>query len=336
MEKEIILKATNVKKYFPITGVLGKVVDNVKAVDDVTMHLYRGETYGLVGETGCGKSTLGRTLIALLPATSGSIEINGQDITKMKEHDLRKMRQKVQIVFQDPYTSLNPRMRVGDILMETMQIQGIGTRRDRMDTVIALMAKVGLRMEFFYRFPHELSGGQRQRVGLARALILGPDLIVCDEPVSALDVSVQSQIINLLLDMQDERGLTYLFISHDMSVIRYTSNRTGVMYLGHLVEEAVTDDLFAQALHPYTQVLLSAVPSPDPHVKKKRIVLEGDLPSPINPPSGCVFHTRCPKAMERCGTEVPLMREVAPGHRVACHLCDGMACGPAGAGGAGA
>ena len=240
MEKEIILKATNVKKYFPITGVLGKVVDNVKAVDDVTMHLYRGETYGLVGETGCGKSTLGRTLIALLPATSGSIEINGQDITKMKEHDLRKMRQKVQIVFQDPYTSLNPRMRVGDILMETMQIQGIGTRRDRMDTVIDLMAKVGLRMEFFYRFPHELSGGQRQRVGLARALILGPDLIVCDEPVSALDVSVQSQIINLLLDMQDERGLTYLFISHDMSVIRYTSNRTGVMYLGCLLYTSKT------------------------------------------------------------------------------------------------
>lgn len=320
MNKDIILKAANVKKFFPITGLLGKVVDNVKAVDDVTLHFYRGETYGLVGETGCGKSTLGRTLIALLPATEGSIEINGRDITKMKEDELRKMRQKVQIVFQDPYTSLNPRMRVGDILMETMKIQGIGARRDRMDTVIDLMANVGLRMEYFYRFPHELSGGQRQRVGLARALILNPDLVVCDEPVSALDVSVQSQIINLLLEMQNKRHLTYLFISHDMGVIRYTSNRTGVMYLGHLVEEAVTDELFAYALHPYTQVLLSAVPSPNPHVKKERIVLSGDLPSPINPPSGCVFHTRCPQAVERCKTEVPLMREMASNHRVACHL----------------
>ena len=273
MEKEIILKATHVKKYFPITGVLGKVVDNVKAVDDVSLEIYRGETYGLVGETGCGKSTLGRTLIALTRATEGSIEIGGKDITKLKERELRKMRQKVQIVFQDPYTSLNPRKRIGDILMETMEIQNIGQRSERMDTIIDLMGKVGLRQEFYYRFPHELSGGQRQRVGLARALILNPELIVCDEPVSALDVSVQSQIINLLLDMQEERKLSYLFISHDMSVIRYTSNRTGVMYLGHLVEEAVTDDLFTQPLHPYTQVLLSAVPSPNPHIKKKRIVV---------------------------------------------------------------
>ena len=241
------------------------------------------------------------------------------------------MRQKVQIVFQDPYTSLNPRMRVGDILMETMKIQGLGERQDRMDTVIDLMGKVGLRMEFFYRFPHELSGGQRQRVGLARALILNPDLVVCDEPVSALDVSVQSQIINLLLDMQDERELTYLFISHDMSVIKYTSNRTGVMYLGHLVEEAGTDQLFELPLHPYTQVLLSAVPSPNPHIKKNRIVLAGDLPSPINPPAGCVFHTRCPQAMDRCKTEAPVMHEAAPGHRVACHLCGGGTCGTGGA-----
>ncbi len=330
-EKEIILKAQNVKKYFPITGVLGKVEANVRAVDDVSLYLYRGETYGLVGETGCGKSTLGRTLIALLPATSGTIEINGRDITKMKEQELRRMRQKVQIVFQDPYTSLNPRMRVGDILMETMKIQGLGERQDRMDTVIDLMGKVGLRMEFFYRFPHELSGGQRQRVGLARALILNPDLVVCDEPVSALDVSVQSQIINLLLDMQDERELTYLFISHDMSVIKYTSNRTGVMYLGHLVEEAGTDQLFELPLHPYTQVLLSAVPSPNPHIKKNRIVLAGDLPSPINPPAGCVFHTRCPQAMDRCKTEAPVMHEAAPGHRVACHLCGGGIGGTGGA-----
>ena len=231
------------------------------------------------------------------------------------------MRRRIQMVFQDPYTSLDPRQRIGDILMEVLAIQNIGsTRQERQALVMETLSKVSLRPEHFYRFPHEFSGGQRQRVGLARALILNPDLIVCDEPVSALDVSVQSQIINLLQDLQEERGLTYLFISHDMSVIRYTSNRVGVMYLGHLVEEAATDDLFAMPLHPYTQVLLSAVPAANPHTKKQRIVLEGDLPSPINPPGGCVFHTRCPYAMGICGQQCPAMREVMPGHRVACHL----------------
>lgn len=319
--KEVILQAQDVKKYFPIRGAMGRVVNHVKAVDGVSLELYRGETYGLVGETGCGKSTLGRTLIALTPATEGSIRVEGQDLTKMKPGSLRSMRRRIQMVFQDPYTSLDPRQRIGDILMEVLAIQGIGsTRQERQALVMETLSKVSLRPEHFYRFPHEFSGGQRQRVGLARALILNPDLIVCDEPVSALDVSVQSQIINLLQDLQEERGLTYLFISHDMSVIRYTSNRVGVMYLGHLVEEAATDDLFAMPLHPYTQVLLSAVPAANPHTKKQRIVLEGDLPSPINPPGGCVFHTRCPYAMGICGQQCPAMREVMPGHRVACHL----------------
>lgn len=319
--KEVILQAQDVKKYFPIRGAMGRVVNHVKAVDGVSLELYRGETYGLVGETGCGKSTLGRTLIHLTPATEGSIRVEGQDLTKMKPGPLRSMRRRIQMVFQDPYTSLDPRQRIGDILMEVLAIQGIGsTRQERQALVMETLSKVSLRPEHFYRFPHEFSGGQRQRVGLARALILNPDLIVCDEPVSALDVSVQSQIINLLQDLQEERGLTYLFISHDMSVIRYTSNRVGVMYLGHLVEEAATDDLFAMPLHPYTQVLLSAVPAANPHTKKQRIVLEGDLPSPINPPGGCVFHTRCPYAMGICGQQCPAMREVMPGHRVACHL----------------
>ncbi len=319
-ENDIILKAEHVKKYFPIKGLVGNVTGNVKAVDDVSMHLFRGETYGLVGETGCGKSTLGRTLINLLEATSGNITINGQEITRIKPKEMHFLRQKIQMVFQDPYTSLNPRMRIGDILTEVLEIQHIGKRAERMDMVIEMLEKVGLRVEHYYRYPHELSGGQRQRVGLARAIILNPDLVVCDEPVSALDVSVRSQIINLLLDMQQDRNLTYLFISHDMSVIRYTSRRTGVMYLGHLVEEAVTDDLFANPMHPYTQVLLSAVPTPNPHIKRKRIVLSGDLPSPINPPTGCVFHTRCPAAKEICLSQLPEMVELAPNHRVACHI----------------
>ena len=318
--KDIILSAKHVKKYFPIKGFFGKIVGNVKAVDDVSLDLYRGETYGLVGETGCGKSTLGRTLIRLLDATEGTINIEGQDISKITTGEMRKMRQKVQMIFQDPYTSLNPRMRIGDILNEILIIEKIGKRSERMDIVIEMLRKVGLRIEHYYRFPHELSGGQRQRVGVARSIILNPDLIVCDEPVSALDVSVRSQIINLLLDLQQALDLTYMFISHDMSVIRYTSRRTGVMYLGHLVEEAITDELFNNPKHPYTQVLLTAVPSPNPHTKKKRIVLQGDLPSPINPPPGCVFHTRCPIAVDLCKNVCPEMKEINSMHKVACHL----------------
>lgn len=319
MKKEIILQADHLRTWFPVKGFAGQTVGNVKAVDDVSLKLYRGETYGLVGETGCGKSTLGRTLIRLLDPTEGTITVDGQDITKLSHRQLQPIRSKMQMVFQDPYTSLDGRMHVGDILMETLAIQNAVPKKDRMDHVLSILAEVGLLPEHFYRYPHELSGGQRQRVGLARALLLQPDLIVCDEPVSALDVSVRAQIINLLLDLQKEEHLTYLFISHDMSVVRYMADRVGVMYLGHLVEEAETDTLFENPQHPYTQVLLSAVPTPDPHTKRERTVLEGDLPSPIDPPSGCVFHTRCPYATEQCAAECPETRELAPGHKVACH-----------------
>lgn len=320
--KEIILKARGVKTYFPIRGTMGKVVNYVKAVDDVSLELYQGETYGLVGETGCGKSTLGRTLINLLPATGGSIEVEGKDLTKIHKKEMREMRKRVQMVFQDPYTSLDPRMRVGDILMEVLKIQNVGLKEERQDIVMDILDKVGLNPEQYYRFPHEFSGGQRQRVGLARAFILNPHIVVCDEPVSALDVSVQAQIINLLQELQKARKMTYLFISHDMSVIRYMADRVGVMYLGHLIEEAATDDLFSLPMHPYTQVLMSAVPNANPHTKKTRIKLEGELPSPIHPPSGCVFHTRCPYAMQVCAEKCPKTKEVMVGHQVACHLHD--------------
>lgn len=317
---ETILKAEHVKMYFPVRGTFGKVINHVKAVDDVSLELKRGETYGLVGETGCGKSTLGRTLIRLLSATEGKIYYKRTDLMALSSVDMRKMRRELQMVFQDPYTSLDPRMRAGDILTEILEIQGIGNRDSRMADALAILEKVGLLPEHFYRFPHEFSGGQRQRIGLARALILNPELVICDEPVSALDVSVQSQIINLLLDMQEERGLTYLFISHDMSVIRYIANRVGVMYLGHLVEEAPVDELFDHPVHPYTKVLLSAVPSDDPHVKKDRIILEGDMPSPLNPPAGCPFCTRCPYVTERCKEEKPEVSYINTEHRVYCHL----------------
>ncbi|MCI8511245.1 MAG: ATP-binding cassette domain-containing protein [Lachnospiraceae bacterium] len=318
--REEILRAEHVKMYFPIRGALGKAVGHVKAVDDVSLSLYKGETYGLVGETGCGKSTLGRVLIRLLKATGGTVLYKGEDLFTANEKELRRLRRELQMVFQDPYTSLNPRMRVGEVLTEVLKIQGIGDKDSRMADALAVFEKVGLLPEHFYRFPHEFSGGQRQRIGLARALILNPGLIICDEPVSALDVSVQSQIINLLLDMQEERGLTYLFISHDMSVIRYIADRVGVMYLGHLVEEAPVDELFADPAHPYTKVLLSAVPSDNPHVKKERVILEGDLPSPADPPAGCVFCTRCPYAKEICREKKPGRTDINETHRVYCHL----------------
>lgn len=321
-KREVVLKAEHIKTYFPIKGFAGQTIGNVKAVDDISLELYRGETYGLVGETGCGKSTLGRTLIRLLDATEGTITVDGTDITKLSPRELRAMRSRMQMVFQDPYTSLDGRMHVGDILMETLAIQKIGHKHDRMGMVLQILEEVGLRAEHFYRYSHELSGGQRQRVGLARAILLHPDIIVCDEPVSALDVSVRSQIINLLLDLQKEETLTYLFISHDMSVVRYMADRVGVMYLGHLVEEAPTDALFEHPCHPYTQVLLSAVPTPDPNTHRERVILEGELPSPINPPPGCVFHTRCPYAAEQCKQQCPTLREVAPEHRVACLRAD--------------
>jgi oligopeptide/dipeptide ABC transporter ATP-binding protein len=315
---DIILQAENIRTYFPMKGSLGNKVKDVKAVDGVSLSLREGETYGLVGESGCGKSTLGRTLIRLLEPTSGKITLFGQDITHLNSKQMLPLRRDVQMVFQDPYTSLNPRQRVGDMLMEVLAIHHIGNASERMARALDMMGQVGLRPEHFYRYPHEFSGGQRQRIGLARALILDPKVVVCDEPVSALDVSIQSQIINLLKDLQKKRGLTYLFVAHDMSVIRYISDRVGVMYLGHLVEEGETDEVFEHPLHPYTKTLMSAVPSIDPRNRQQRILLAGDPPSPIDPPSGCVFHTRCPYAKEACKSATCELKEIRPGHFAAC------------------
>ena len=320
MSDQPILEARGIRTWFPVRGLVGKAVGNVRAVDDVSLSLYRGETYGLVGETGCGKSTLGRTLIRLLEPTDGQLLLDGTDITRLSSRQLLPLRARMQMVFQDPYSSLDGRMHVGGILMETLVIQKRRNRKENMELVLQLLDQVGLLPEHFYRYPHELSGGQRQRVGLARALLPEPELIICDEPVSALDVSVRSQIIRLLLDLQEKRNLSYLFISHDMSVVRYMADRVGVMYLGHLVEEAETDELFTHPLHPYTRVLLSAVPTPDPRTHRERIVLEGELPSPLSPPPGCPFHTRCPHCTEACRTVFPETKKTADGHLVACHL----------------
>jgi peptide/nickel transport system ATP-binding protein/oligopeptide transport system ATP-binding protein len=318
-EREVVLSAEHVSMFFPVRGSLGQVTGHVQAVCDVSLSLKRHATYGLVGESGCGKSTLGRTLNRLLEPTDGKITLLGQDITHLSDRDMLPLRGQIQMAFQDPYTSLNPRIRVGDALMEVLKIHHMKDRDMRMQAAFDILDRVGLHKEHFYRFPHEFSGGQRQRIGLARALILNPKIVICDEPVSALDVSIQSQIINLLCDLQRQRDLSYLFISHDMSVIRYISDEVGVMYLGHLVEEGPVEEIFAHPAHPYTNMLLSAVPSMDPHAEKKRMRIQGELPSPLNPPTGCVFHTRCPYAQKSCSEQVPGMQEISPGHICACH-----------------
>lgn len=319
-DKTVVVQARDIKKYFTADRSMRADKPVVKAVDGVSMNIYDHEVYGLVGESGCGKSTFGRTLLRLLEPTEGKIEINGIDITELSEKELRAQRGNMQMIFQDPYTSLNPRRKIGQILDEVLVIHGMKNPRMRMDLTLDIMARVGLRPEHYYRYPHEFSGGQRQRVGLARALILNPKFVVCDEPVSALDVSIQSQIINLLLDLKEKSDLTYLFIAHDLSVVKYISTRIGVMYLGHLVEEASADALFSNPLHPYTKALLSAVPSTAVGRKKERIVLRGELPSPLNPPSGCPFHTRCPFAKPYCAEIPPQDLEVETGHRVQCFL----------------
>lgn len=318
-----LLEVQGLMKHFPVKGLLGslgKTKGLVKAVNDVSFNLYEGETYGLVGESGCGKSTTGRTILRLIEPTGGQVIYKDKNIFEMNTKEMRDIRQELQMVFQDPYSSLNPRKRIGHTLEEPLAIHNIGEKSERTNLVMDILEKVGMRIDHYYRYPHELSGGQRQRIGLARALIVNPKIIVADEPVSALDVSIQSQVINLLEEIQEEWRLTYLFIAHDISVVRHISDRIGVMYLGNLVEEALTEQLISSPLHPYTKALLSSVPIPNPGMKKERIILRGELPSPLNPPSGCAFHTRCPAVMDICKTKVPVMCEAEGGHKVACHL----------------
>lgn len=321
--RQPLLDVQGLKKYFPIKGplgVLGGVKGHVKAVNDVSFQLYEGETLGIVGESGCGKSTMGRTILRLTDPTEGKALYQEEDIFQLAGRELRAIRKDMQMVFQDPFSSLNPRKRIGQTLEEPLSIHAIGSKQERTERVMEIMNKVGLQLDHYYRYPHEFSGGQRQRIGLARALVVNPKIVICDEPVSALDVSIQSQIINLLQQLQDEFQLTYLFIAHDISVIRHISDRIGVMYLGHMVEHAPTDSLFASPLHPYTQALLSAVPLPNPLKKRERVILRGDIPSPMNLPSGCVFQTRCPFVKDVCKEVAPVKQEAAPKHFVSCHL----------------
>ena len=331
--EELLLEVRNMKVYFPVTSgiVFQRQVREVKAADDISFNIQKGETLGLVGESGCGKTTTGRGVLQLTKPTSGKVVFEGAELTEMATGDLRAMRRRMQIIFQDPYGSLNPRMTCGDIVGEPLRIHklthGKGEYRDRVSELLSI---VGLNPYMADRYPHEFSGGQRQRIGVARALAVNPSFIVCDEPVSALDVSIQAQVINLLEELQDQFGLTYLFIAHDLSVVRHISDRIAVMYLGHIVEIADRLELYENPLHPYTQALLSAVPIPDPglEMQRERIILEGDVPSPLNPPVGCVFHTRCPSMIDDCRNDVPDLREVSPNHWVACIRTEGYADAP--------
>ncbi len=319
--RETLISVRDLVKHFPVEG----SDDVVRAVDGVSFEIFAGETLGLVGESGCGKSTVGRCLLRLIEPTRGQVHFQGRDILALNRKEMREIRSEMQIIFQDPYASLNPRMKVGDIVGEPLVIHGQGTKTERRDRVAALLRRVGLDPDYVNRYAHEFSGGQRQRIGVARALALNPKLIVADEPVSALDVSVQAQVVNLLQELQEEFKLTYLFISHGLAVVEHISTRVAVMYLGRIVEIAGADELYAQPLHPYTQALLSAIPIPDPQQKRKRIILQGDVPTPINPPSGCRFRTRCPLAIEECAHIDPELREVLPGHQVACIRVPGWA-----------
>jgi oligopeptide transport system ATP-binding protein len=316
-----LLEVKNLTKYFPIKkGALSRTVGEIRAVDGVSFTLEKGKTLGLVGESGCGKTTVGRSLLRLLEPTSGEVIVNGKDLLALDKEELRKMRASLQIIFQDPFSSLDPRMSVGEIIAEPIRNHLQSSRSEIKDRVAYLMENVGLHADQMGRYPHEFSGGQRQRIGIARALALNPLLIVCDEPVSALDVSIQAQVMNLLAQLQEQMDLSYLFIAHDLSVVEHISDRVAVMYLGRIVEVASDQDLYEKPLHPYTQALLSAVPVPDPDIRKKRIILEGDVPSPLNPPSGCAFHTRCPAKKDVCSLERPELADVGNDHYVACHI----------------
>ena len=317
--QENLVEVRHLVKYFPVrAGLLQRVVNHVKAVDDVSFSVREGETLGLVGESGCGKTTVGRAMLRLIEPTSGSVWFEGKDMVGLKGRALKDVRREMQIIFQDPYASLDPRVPIGESVMEGLHIHGIGSPKERFDLMIDTLRKVGLEDYHARRYPHEFSGGQRQRIGIARALALRPKFIVCDEPVSALDVSIQSQVLNILKDLQQEFGLTYLFIAHNLSVVEHASNRVVVMYLGKVVEITGREELFRNPLHPYTKALMSAIPIANPKLRRERQILKGDVPSPLNPPKGCRFHPRCPIAVEQCSREEPELREIAPDHMVAC------------------
>lgn len=325
-EDDVLLRVSHLKKFFPVrTGVIGQKVQYVRAVDDISFNVHAGQTVGIVGESGCGKTTMGRTILRLHSVTAGDVIFNGMNLGKMKPHELRKIRPQFQMIFQDPYSSLSPRLTVGEIIGEAVREHKIVPKSEYKEYIFHIMERCGLQPQYFERYPHEFSGGQRQRICIARSLALKPKLIICDEPVSALDVSIQAQIINLLKELQQRDKLAYIFISHDLSVVEHISDEVGVMYLGSMMEYGKTKDIFARPLHPYTEALFSAVPVPDPDYKMKRIILKGDIPSPANPPSGCKFHTRCERCMDICKKEVPAFREYEPGHFVACHLYDDSA-----------